>query len=189
MGEMKAGDMMKGSYIEEKGIPFQVAEREFVNPGKGSAFVRLKLKNLRNGSVLKITHKSQDIVNGIDVSETSSQYLYSDMESYHFMNLDTYEQFEISKAAMPEKQYFMLDGESFKVVRWGEETLDIILPPKKDLIVAEAEDAVKGDSVNNIMKWAVTETGLKVKVPIFIKTGEKIRINVETQEYQERINS
>ena len=82
----------------------------------------------------------------------------------------------------------MLEGESFKLIRWNGETLDIRLPPKKDLIVAEAEDAVKGDTVTGATKFIVTETGLKVKVPIFIKKGEKIRISVETKEYQERIN-
>lgn len=188
MGMIKAGAIAKGFYLQEKGEPFIVQEREFVNPGKGSAFVRLKLKNLRNGSVQKITHKSQDNCEEIDVEEVESQFLYSDGSAYHFMNSTTFEQFEVPISAHEDAQYFMLEGETFKLTQWNEETLDIRLPPKKDLIVAEADEAVKGDTVTGASKHVVTETGLTVKVPIFIKQGERIRINVETKEYQERIN-
>ncbi len=189
MGQIKAGSIAKGTFLLEKDIPFIVTEREFVNPGKGSAFVRLKLKNLRSGAVLKVTHKSQDIVEEIDVQDVASQFLYSDGENFFFMNSDTFEQYEIPMAAMEDMQYFLREGDTYKVVRWGEESLDIKLPPKMDLIVTEAEDAVKGDTVTGATKYVKVETGLTVKVPIFIKQGEKIRINVETKEYQERINS
>lgn len=189
MGQIKAGGIEKGMFLKEKDIPYYVAEREFVNPGKGSAFVRLKLKNLRKGSVLKITHKSQDLIEEIDVIDVEAQYLYADQENFFFMDSETFDQFEVPIEGLEEKAYFMLEGETFKVVLWEDEALDIKLPPKKDLIVAEAEEAVKGDTVTGSTKWVVTETGLKVKVPIFIKQGEKIRISVESKEYQERINS
>jgi len=104
------------------------------------------------------------------------------------MDSSTFDQFEVPMTAHEDAQYFMLEGESFKLTRWNGETLDIRLPPKKDLVVAEAEEAVKGDTVTGATKYVVTETGLKVKVPIFIKQGEKIRVNVETKDYQERIN-
>ena len=189
MGMIKAGVIAKGTYLLEKSEPYVVNEREFVNPGKGSAFVRLKLKNLRNGAVLKVTHKSQDSCEEIDVDEVESQFLYSDGTVYHFMDTSTFDQFEVPMGAHENAQYFMLEGETFKLTRWEGETLDIRLPPKKDLLVAEAEEAVKGDTVTGSTKYVITETGLKVKVPIFIKQGEKIRVNVETQEYQERINN
>ena len=188
MGIIKAGAIAKGIYLLEKNEPFVVTEREFVNPGKGSAFVRLKLKNLRNGAVLRVTHKSHDSCEEIDVDEVESQFLYSDGTSYHFMDSSTFDQFEVPMSAQEDAQYFMLEGETFKLIRWNGETLDIRLPPKKDLIVAEAEEAVKGDTVTGATKSIVTETGLKVKVPIFIKQGETIRVSVETKEYQERIN-
>jgi elongation factor P len=188
MGIIKAGAIAKGTYLLEKNEPYAVVEREFVNPGKGSAFVRLKLKNLRSGAVLKVTHKSQDSCEEIDVDEVESQFLYSDGAAYHFMDSATFDQFEVPMEAHDDAQFFMLEGETFKLTRWNGETLDIRLPPKKDLLVAEAEEAVKGDTVTGATKYVVTETGLKVKVPIFIKQGEKIRINVETKEYQERIN-
>ena len=188
MGTIKAGAIDKGTYLLEKNAPFVVIEREFVKPGKGQAFVRLKLRSLRHGAVLRVTHKSQDSCEEIDIDEVESQFLYSDGSAYHFMDSVTFDQFEVPVSAHEDARYFMLEGESFKLIRWNGETLDIRLPPKKDLIVAEAEDAVKGDTVTGATKFIVTETGLKVKVPIFIKKGEKIRISVETKEYQERIN-
>lgn len=188
MGMIKAGAIAKGTYLLEKNEPYVVNEREFVNPGKGSAFVRLKLKNLRSGAVLKVTHKSQDNCEEIDVDEIESQFLYSDGASYHFMDSSTFDQFEVPVLGHEDAQYYMLEGETFKLTRWNDETLDIRLPPKKDLIVTEAEEGVKGDTVTGATKYVITETNLKVKVPIFIKQGEKIRVSVETGEYQERIN-
>jgi len=189
MGQVKAGALDKGMFILEKENPYVITDREFVNPGKGSAFVRMKLKNLRNGLVLKETKKSQDNVEEIDVEEVDSQFLYSDGTNYVFMDSTTFDQFEVPISAMPDKIYFMREGETFSIVKWEEESLDIKLPPKKDLIVTEAEDGVKGDTVQGASKYVKLETGLTVKVPIFIKQGEKIRINVETKEYQERVNN
>ena len=189
MGQIKAGGIEKGMFILEKDVPYLVADREFVNPGKGSSFCRMKLKNLRNGSVLKLTHKAQDGIIEIDVEDVDSQFLYSDGESYHFMNAETFEQYEVPIAGMEDKGFFMKEGDTYKVIRWDDEALDIKLPPKIDLIVTEAEEGVKGDTVTGASKIVKVETGLSVKVPIFIKKGEKIRISVETKEYLERINS
>lgn len=189
MGDIKAGQIEKGMFLFEKDAPYLVTEREFVSPGKGSAFARLKLKNLRTGAVLKVTHKSQDICEEIDVFDVSSQYLYNDGESYFFMNNETFDQYDAPATTIGDMKYFLIEGDTYRVVRWGEETLTIKLPPKMDLIVTEAEEAVKGDTVTGATKWVVVETGLKVKVPIFIKQGEKIRISTETKEYQERINN
>ena len=189
MGVIKAGAIDNSMFIEEKGDPYSVVEREFVNPGKGSSFVRLKLKNLKTGAVLKVTHKAQDNMEQIDVEDIASQYLFTDGESFHFMNNDTFDQYEVPAAVLGDKKYFLIEGNTYRVVQWEGETLDIKLPPKMDLIVTEAEEAVKGDTVTGATKYVVVETGLTVKVPIFIKQGEKIRINVDTMEYQERINN
>lgn len=188
MGQMKAGGLEKGMFILEKDIPYLIVERDFVNPGKGSSFVRLKLKNQRTGQALKITHKSQDNIVEIDVEEQSCQYLYTDGENFVFMNNETYDQFEVSVDALEDEKWFLIEGDTYKIVRWGEETLGLKLPPKMDLEVTEAEDGVKGDTVQGASKYVKVGTGLQVKVPIFIKQGEIIRINTDTKEYQERIN-
>ncbi len=186
---IKAGAIEKGMYISIKNEPFCVVEREFVNPGKGSAFARLKLKNLRTGQVLKPVMKTQETVEEIDVQDKPCQYLYSDEDNYFFMDTETYEQFEIPVEAFKEKKLFMKEGETYKVMLWGEKPLDIILPYKIVYKVTEASEGIKGDTVTGASKIVKLETGLEVKVPIFIKQGEKIMVNTETREYVERVNN
>ncbi len=189
MATIKAGDLTKGSFLLEKDLPYIVVEREFVNPGKGSAFVRLKLKNLRDGSAQRITHKSQDNIEEIDVQEFRAQYLYKDDANYFFMNSETFEQFEVPINTLPDLQYFAREGEEYRAVTWEEEVLDIKLPPKVDLLVIQAEEAVRGDTATSVTKQVIVETGLQVRVPAFIRKGDRLRISVETKEYQERVNS
>jgi len=134
MGTIKAGAVAKGAYIMERNEPYVVREHEFVKPGKGLAFVRLKLKNLRNGTVLRVTHKSQDNCEEIDIEEIEAQFLYSDETSFHFMDSITFEQFEVPMPSHEKAQYYMLAGEIFKLTRWNGETLDIRLPPQKRFV-------------------------------------------------------
>lgn len=186
---IKAGAVDKGMCLLHKGSPYLVAEREFVNPGKGSAFVRLKLKNLKTGLVLKETMKSQDNVEEINVEDLPCQYLYADDEHYFFMDNDSYEQFEVSREGMEDKIYFMKEGETYKITMWEHSPIDILIPTKIIYEVTEAEDAVKGDTVTGATKYVKIETGLTVKVPIFIKQNERIMVNTETREYVERVNN
>ncbi len=185
---VKAGQIEKGMALLMKGAPYIVVEREFVNPGKGSAFVRVKLKSPSSGQVLRETIKSQDSVEDITVEDQDCQYLYNDGESYHFMNTTTFDQFEIPMASFSDYQYLMKDGETYRITFWEHKPLDIVIPYKVVYEVAEADEAVKGDTVTGATKVVVTETGLKVKVPIFIKEGERILVNTETKEYIERVN-
>ncbi|MFP4365163.1 MAG: elongation factor P [Spirochaetia bacterium] len=186
---IKAGQIEKGMFILIKGDPYIVAEREFINPGKGSAFTRAKLKNLKTGQVLKPTFKTQETVEEIDVQYVDCQYLYGDSDNYYFMNLETYEQFPVAKEGLEDKGLYMKEGESYQVTVWEEGPIDILLPYKIVYEVTEAEDAVKGDTVTGASKIVTVETGLTVKVPIFIKQGEKILVNTETGEYVERVNN
>ncbi len=185
---IKAGQLEKGMALLIKGAPYVVVEREFVNPGKGSAFVRAKLKSPSTGQVLRETMKTQDSVEDITVEDHDCQYLYNDGESYHFMKTDNFDQFEIPLASFEDYQYLMKDGETYRITFWENKPLDIIIPFKVIYEVAEAEDAIKGDTVTGATKVVTTETGLKVRVPIFIKQGERILVNTETREYLERVN-
>ncbi len=185
---IKAGAIDKGMCLLHKGGPYLVAEREFVNPGKGSAFVRLKLKNLKTGLVLKETMKSQDNVEEITVDDLPCQFLYTDDENYFFMDNDSYDQFEVPRVGMEDKILFMKEGETYRILMWENIPIDIAIPYKIVYEVTEAEDAVKGDTVTGATKIVKIETGLSVRVPIFIKQGEKIMVNTETREYVERVN-
>ena len=186
---IKAGQIDKGTALLIKGAPFICVEREFVNPGKGSAFVRLKLKSPTTGQVLQETIKSQDTVEDINVEMMDYQYMYNDGENFHMMNVNTYDQFEVPMANFEGYELLMKDGETYRCTVYNDEILDIQIPSKVVYLVAEAEEAIKGDTVQGATKFVTTETGLRVRVPIFIKQGEKIRVNTETKEYLERVNN
>jgi len=174
---IKAGSIAKGMFLLIKDDPYEVVEREFVNPGKGSAFVRLKLKNLKTGQVLK------------QVENKTFQFLYADDSGFHFMDLETYEQLVISKAGVEDKQYFLKEGEEYQLIIWENTPIDIALPFKMVFEVTDAEHAIKGDTVSGGTKPVTIETGLEVKVPLFIKKGDKILINTDTKDYVERVNN
>ncbi len=186
---IKAGQIEKGTALLIKGQPFVCIDREFVNPGKGSAFVRLKLKSPATGQSLSETMKTQDNAEDITVEDVDYQYMYNDGEHFHMMNTDTYDQIEVPMVSFPDYQYIMKDGETYRCTVWDGQVLEIQVPSKVVFLVAEAEEAVKGDTVQGATKYVTTETGLKVRVPIFIKQGEKIRVNTETKEYLERVNN
>lgn len=185
---IKAGQLEKGMAILIKGQPFVIVDREFVNPGKGSAFVRLKMKSPSTGQVLRETMKTQDNAEEIVVEDKDCQYLYNDGENFHFMDTDSFEQFEVPMATFEDYQFLMKDGETYRVTFWEKKPLDISIPFKVVYQVTQAEDAIKGDTVTGATKVVEIETGLRVKVPIFIKQGEYILINTETKEYLERVN-
>ena len=185
---VKAGAIEKGMYLLIKGDPYLVADREFVNPGKGAAFTRCKLKNVKNGSVLRETIKTSETVEEANVYDRDGQFLYADDASYHFMDIETYDQFEIPASTLQDKGNYLKEGEQYRIVMFESQPVDIILPMKIVFEVTDAPDAVKGDTVTGATKTVVVETGFSVQVPIFIKAGDKIRVNTESGEYVERVN-
>jgi elongation factor P len=185
---IRAGVISKGNFLLVKNEPYVVVEREFVNPGKGAAFVRLKLKSLISGQVLKQVNKSQETLEDINIETRDAQYLYADGEHYHFMDLETYEQFTVAIKGHEDKSFFILEGDTVQLSFWDERPIDILLPYKVALTVTEAGEGLKGDTVSGATKQVTVETGLVVKVPLFIKQGDKILVNSDTREYVERVN-
>ena len=186
---VKAGSIDKGLYVLFNGEPHLVTEREFVKPGKGQAFDRLKIKNVRTGLVQRPVIKSHESVEDITVEEHRSQFLYADESAYHFMDTETYEQFEIPMTGFEENKDYMKEGDTYDIVMWESSPLGIKLPLKETYTVTDAEEAVRGDTVTGATKTVVCETGLQVKVPIFIKAGDRILVNTDTGEYVERVNT
>jgi elongation factor P len=185
---IRAGSISKGVFLLVKGEPHVVVEREFVNPGKGSAFVRLKLKSLVTGQVLKQVNKSQENLEDINVESRDAQFLYADAQLLHFMDLETYEQFTMPVEGHEDKRLFILEGQAVQLSFWDDKPIDILLPYKVVLKVTEAGEGLKGDTVSGATKPVTLETGLVVKVPLFIKEGDKILVNSESREYVERVN-
>jgi len=165
---IKAGQIEKGMVLLVKGHPHLVTDREFVNPGKGSAFVRLKLKNMRTGMVLAETYKTPDNVEEVQVVDKDAQYLYADGSNYVFMDTDTYDQFNIAMEGLEDKKLFMREGDSYRIFLYEDQALDIKIPPKMVFEIIEAEEAIRGNTVNGATKMVKVETGLEVRVPIFI---------------------
>jgi elongation factor P len=189
MGTIKAGDIAKGTCLLVKDAPCIVTEREFVNPGKGSAFVRLKAKNLKDGRVIQQVCKTHETMEEISVEQKTYQYLYADESSYVFMDTENYEQMHVPIAGMEDRKNFLLEGQNVKLMMWEETPIDIVLPLKMVLKVTQAENGEKGDTVSGATKSVIVETGLSVKTPLFIRLGDRLLINTESYEYVERVNS
>jgi elongation factor P len=186
---IRGGDIAKGSCLLQKGQPYLVVEREFHNPGKGTAIARIKMKSIKDGSVLTMTIPTQQEVEDAEVSVNPCQYQYADQDHYHFMDNATYDQYEVPADDMEDKRYYLQEGNSYELTVWEGKVIDIKIPYKVVFTVAESENYVKGDTVSGATKPVTTETGLTVRVPLFIKQGEKILVNTETNEYVERVNS
>ncbi|MHB0898156.1 MAG: elongation factor P [Spirochaetales bacterium] len=186
---VRGGDINLGTCLLINGNPHIVVDREFVSPGKGSAFARVKAKSLKSGNVITQTIKTADFVEDAQVDLTDCQYQYSDGESYMFMNNETFEQFGVSMTIHADKKPYLKEGETYTLVMWENEAIDIKIPYKMIFTVVESENYIKGDTVSGATKPITTETGLVVRVPLFIKQGERILVNTETNDYVERVNN
>ena len=173
----------KGLAIEYKDQPWLVVEAQFVNPGKGAAFTRTKIKNLKTEQVIEITFRSGEAVEVIDVSRQKCQFLYADGTDYHFMNNENYEQFFLTEAAIDDAKKYLIDGTEVYALQLVGTPISIQVPPKMTFTVTQTTPGVKGDTATGGSKEATIETGTVVKVPLFIKEGEKIVVNTEDGSY------
>ena len=185
---IRGGDIVKGTCLLQKGQPYLVVEREFHNPGKGTAIARIKMKSIKDGSVLSLTIPTQQEVEDAEVAITACQYQYADQDNFYFMDTGSFEQYEVPISEMEEKKYYLQENGTYELAIWEGAVIDINIPYKVVFTVAESENYVKGDTVSGATKPVTTETGLTVRVPLFIKQGEKILVNTETNEYVERVN-
>jgi len=188
MATVNGGNLKKGMYIDFRGSPHQVTGTQFVSPGKGSAFTRAKLKNITTGNSLEFTFKTNENVEVLDVPSRELTYSYHDDDVVAFMDMRTYEQFEIKRELIGDDVYYLTPEVKVYVMFLNDEPIGVTLPPKVKLKVTEAPEAIKGDRVTAGKKPVVMETGLTVQAPIFIKTGETLLIDTLTGEYVSRAN-
>lgn len=186
MGKITTADFQKGMFIEYKGEPHQIVGLEFVNPGKGSAFVRTKLKNVKTGKVVEFTYKSGESVEEIPIEVHEMQYLYKEMDKYVFMNNRSFEQFKLSKDILGNFSEFIKEGTTYQILIHSGEAMGMRFPKKVRLLVIEAEEGAKGNTVMGAKKIVTVETGAEITVPLFIKKGDLIVIDPETGEYVSR---
>ena len=179
-------DIKNGMTIIMDNNLYQIVEFQHVKPGKGSAFVRMKLKNLRTGSITEDTYNTNIKITKAHVDKMPMQYLYASGDNYVFMNNETYEQMEISTKTLGDDIRFIKEGLDITVDSYEGEILGISLPEKVEYEVIETEPAVKGNTTNNAQKDAKIETGYTVKVPLFINQGERIIISTRDGKYSSR---
>jgi len=179
-------DLKKGVVVQVDGKPFRVIDYNQKVVGRGGSIVNVKLKNLIDGSVIPKTFKGQDKIDSAEVTSRGVQYLYSDGAHYHFMDPDTFEQFELAADVVEGVNGYLKEGEPLSLQSFDGIIINVELPKNVYLEVKYAENVTKGDTTSSVLKDATLETGLVVKVPSFIKTGDVISVDTTTGEYRER---
>ncbi len=183
MASYNTNEFKDGLKIMIDGDPCAISENEFVKPGKGQAFVRAKIRNLKTGRVVERTYKSGESVEAADVMDVDLQYLYSDGEFWHFMDTQTFEQKAASAEAVGDAVKWLKEQDMCEVTLWNDNPLAVTPPNFVMLTVTETDPGVRGDTSGGGGKPATLETGAVVRVPLFIDIGETLRIDTRTGEY------
>ncbi|OGH80662.1 MAG: elongation factor P [Candidatus Magasanikbacteria bacterium RIFCSPLOWO2_02_FULL_44_11] len=187
MMAVTTSDIRKGAVIRHNNNLYAVVEFQHVNPGKGAAFTRTRMKELGTGKVIEITYKSGEAIDIVDVEFRTMQYLYKSGENFTFMNMKSYEQVEMNGDLAGEEAKYLKEGLEVILGIFEDRPVNMQLPKKIQYKVIEAPPAVKGDSAaGNVTKEIVLDNGLRVQAPIFIKEGEEVLVNTETGEYSAR---
>ena len=183
---VNVNDFKTGMSIKYEGNIYSVVDYQHVKPGKGAAFVKAKLKNLRTGAIIEITFNSSVKVELAHIEKRDMQLLYSQGDTYYFMNMETYDQIEVKESQLGDDKKYLKENLVLNIVSYEGEILGLQLPDKIEMVVTKTEPGVKGNTTNNAMKDAVLETGMTVKVPLFINEGETIIVSTKDGKYQSR---
>ncbi len=180
-------DVRKGVVIKHQNELYVVVEFQHINPGKGSAFVRTRMKHLGTGKVIEITYKTSETIDIVNVQFQNMQYLYKSGDNYAFMDMNSYEQIEMDGDLVGDEGKYLKEGLGVVVGLYEERPVSLQIPKKIQYTVVEAPPAVKGDSASgNVTKEIKLDNGLTIQAPIFIKEGEEVLVNTETGEYSAR---
>ena len=182
-------DLKKGQVFQLEGVPYRVTEYSQKVMGRGGSIVNVKIKSLLDGRVLDKTFKGNESIEPADVTNKNVQYLYNDGTTFFFMDEVTYEQFELPASDMAEQAGYMKEGDKVQAQLFDGRVINVELPKNVPLAVTYAEDVVKGDTTSSVMKDAQLETGITIKVPAFIKTGDLISVDTTTGAYRERVKN
>ena len=183
---ISVNEFKTGLTIEVDGDIWRVMDFQHVKPGKGAAFVRSKLRNLRSGNVNEKTFRAGEKVAKAQIDNRRMQYLYANGDDHVFMDNESYEQIELSAKQIEEELMYLKENMEVHIMKYGEEVLGVELPVTVTLEVAETEPGIKGDTASGGSKPAKMETGLIVQVPFFVNTGDKLIINTDEGEYVSR---
>ncbi len=180
---ISSNDFRPGVSIVLDGSVWRVVEFLHVKPGKGSAFVRTKLKSVQSGSVVERTFRAGETVPQANLEKSTIQHTYKEGDEFVFMDMETYEESRLNAKQIGNSVKYLKDGMEVNVIRWGEQVLEVELPNSVVLEIVQTEPGVKGDTATGGTKPAIVETGAQVMVPLFIKMGERIRIDTRNDSY------
>ncbi|MDI2588009.1 MULTISPECIES: elongation factor P [unclassified Psychrobacillus] len=183
---ISVNDFKTGLTIVVDGVLYRVLDFQHVKPGKGAAFVRSKLRNLRNGSVNEKTFRAGEKVEKAQIDNKKMQYLYASGDQHVFMDTDSYEQLELNENQIEEELKYLRENMEIHIIQYQGETLGVELPKSVELEVTETEPGIKGDTSGGGSKTATLETGLVVTVPLFINVGDRLIINTDEGSYVSR---
>jgi elongation factor P len=186
---ISSNDFRPGVSIELDGSVWRVVEFLHVKPGKGSAFVRTKLKNVQSGNVVERTFRAGETVPQANLEKSTMQHTYKEGDDYVFMDMETYEEGRLNAAQIGDRVKYLKEGMEVNVVKWGEQVMEVELPNSVVLEVTQADPGVKGDTATGGTKPAIVETGAQVMVPLFISVGEKIKVDTRNDTYLGRENN
>jgi len=180
-------DLKKGTIFQYEGTPYRVVEYSQKVMGRGGSIVNVRIKSLLDGRVLEKTFKGNEQLDSADVTNRNVQYLYNDGGKFYFMDEDSYEQFELPAADMADQAGYLKEGDRVQAQLFDGRVISIELPKNVPLEVIYTENVVKGDTTSSVLKDAQLETGITVRVPAFVKTGDIISVDTTTGEYRERV--
>jgi len=183
---ISTNDFKTGMTIEYEGNIYSIIEFQHVKPGKGGAFVRTKLRNLRTRAVIDKTFNAGINIEQAIIDKSAMQYLYASGDTHFFMNQETFEQIEIHQGMIENELYYLTEGMTINIIMYNHEILRLELPDKVTLEVIETAGGAKGNTASNATKEALTNTGLRLLVPLFVETGEKIVVSTATGKYDTR---
>jgi len=185
---ISAGELRKGSKLMYEGNPYYVVDFMHVKMGRGRPHVKAKMKHLLTGQVIEKSFLTTESFTQPDLENRTMQYLYSQGNEYILMDASTYDQINVEADQLGNSRWYLMENEEYSVLFFEGRPISVDLPASVKLTVTETEPAVKGDTVSNVMKPAKVETGYSVKVPLFVKVGDKIKIDTRSGQYIERAN-
>ena len=187
MPQISVNDLKNGITLELDNNLFQVVEFQHVKPGKGGAFVRTKIRNVRNGSVIDKTFNAGIKVEQAIVDRQDMQFLYKEGDDYVFMNTSTYDQLNVPKVALGEAADYLVEQAVAQIAQYQDQIIGVEIPASVELTIAQTDPGVQGDRVSGARKPAVLETGKSVQVPLFVEQGDRIRVDTRTGDYITRV--
>lgn len=189
MSSVSTNEIRVGMKVEVDKEPYLIIGNEFVKPGKGQAFNRIKMKNMINGRVVERTYKSGEKIDLADIEEAKMRFLYKESDGSVFMDEKTFDQISITNELIGNNQQWLMEEVVYDVVFYKGAPIELVPPTFMEMVITDTSPGVRGDTSGRVLKPAVTETGAKIQIPIFVEQGEKIKVDTRTGEYVSRASS